>query len=189
MFVAIELSTSVRQKLAEHLNRLRDSVPDARASWVREENLHLTVKFLGNTPLTRVEALTTATERAASTCEPLEIVVGGCGVFPTRGQPRVLWIGIEDQVGRLALLHRALEDECAAADFPREERPFRPHLTLARIRRPHSSRQLAAMHEEIGFESRPVRCSELLVIRSELRSEGSRYTTVSRRPFSSVKLE
>jgi 2'-5' RNA ligase len=189
VFVAIELPAPVRRKLIEHVDRLRDSIPDARASWIREENLHLTLKFLGDTPVTKVEALAQAAQRAGSTVSPFEIIIGGCGAFPPRGQPRVLWIGIEDHAGKLASLQTALEDECAKAGFPREERPFHPHLTIARIRKPHDSRHLAAVHKQIGFDPETVRASELAVIRSELRSEGSRHTIISRHAFSSLKIE
>lgn len=187
IFVAIELPVAVRRKLTEHIDRLRSALPNARASWVREENLHLTLKFLGDIPVTKVEALAQAAQRAASEVESFEIVVGGCGAFPPRGQPRVLWVGIKDSAGQLELLHRALEDECAQAGFPREERGFHPHLTLARIRKPHDSRHLSAVHQEMGFEPQTVRASELAVIRSELRSEGSRHTVISRHSFSTMK--
>lgn len=184
VFIAIELPSIVRQKVRAHIDRLRSALPDARASWVRDENLHLTLKFLGDTPVTNVEAIAQAAQRAASKVEPFEIIVGGCGAFPAKGQPRVLWIGIEDPSGRLALLNRALENECEKAGVPRGERGFHPHLTLARFRKPHDSRHLAAVHAELGFEPEIVRAAELVVIRSELRSEGSRHTIISRHAFS-----
>jgi 2'-5' RNA ligase len=189
VFVAIELPPPVRQKLTEHIDRLRDHFPDARASWVRDESLHLTLKFLGDTQVTDVEGLAQSAQRAASKVERFEIVVAGCGTFPPKGQPRVLWIGIDDLSGQLAFLHTALEDECAKASFSREERPFHPHLTIARIRKAHDSRRLAAVHKEIGFDPETVRASELAVIRSELNSEGSRHTIISRHLFSSANRE
>lgn len=189
MFVAIELPASVRRQLIEHIDRLRDFNPEGRASWVRQDNLHLTLKFLGDTPVTRVESIAQAAQRAASKVEPFEIVVGGCGAFPPSGQPCVLWIGIEDHAGKLVELQAALEDECANVGFPREQRPFHPHLTIARIRNPHDSRQLAAVHKEMGFDAETVRVSELALIRSELRSEGSRHTIVARHALGSSKLD
>lgn len=187
IFIAIELPVAVRRRLIEHIDRLRRPLPHARASWVRKENLHLTLKFLGDIPVTKVEALAQAAQRAAGEVEPFEIVVGGCGAFPPRGQPRVLWIGIKDSAGQLELLRTALEDECAQAGFPREERAFHPHLTLARIRKPHDSRHLSSVHQEMGFEPQTVRASELAVIRSELRSEGTRHTVILRHSFSTMK--
>lgn len=184
VFVAIELPAPVRRKLIEHIDRLRSTMPEVRASWSREENLHLTLKFLGDTPVPKVESLAQAARRAATKVEPFEVVIGGCGAFPSKGQPRVLWAGIEDPSGQLALLHRTLEDECSNAGFPRELRPFHPHLTIARIRKPYDSRHLATLHKELGFEPEAARASELAVIRSELLREGSRHTIISRQAFS-----
>jgi len=189
VFIAIELPGNVRARLAEHIKSLRDSIRDVRASWSREDNLHLTLKFLGEIPIARVEELSAAASIAATKVEPFEIVVEGCGSFPPRGQPRVLWIGIDDPSEKLSELHRALEDECAKAGFTHEPRPFQPHLTIARLRQPQGSRQLAARHKEIGFAAETVRGSELSVIRSELRSEGARHTTISRHALSSMMIE
>ena len=189
VFVAIELPVAVRRKVIEHIDSLRDAVPNARASWIREGNLHLTLKFLGDIPVPNVEKLSAAASIAGTRVEPFEIILEGCGAFPPRGQPRVLWIGIDDPSGQLASLHAALEDECAKAGFPREARPFHPHLTIARIRKPHDSRHVAAAHKEMGLDLETVRASELAVIRSELRSEVSRHTVISRHSFLSTLKE
>jgi RNA 2',3'-cyclic 3'-phosphodiesterase len=180
VFVAIELPHKVRARLAEHIQTLRDSVLDARASWSREDNLHLTLKFLGDIPVASVEQLSVAASIVTTRVEPFEIVVEGCGAFPLRGQPRVLWIGIDDPSGKLSEFSRALEDECANAGFARDSRTFHPHLTIARLRQPHGSRQLAARHKEVGFNREAISISELALIRSELRSEGARHTVISR---------
>jgi 2'-5' RNA ligase len=180
VFIAGELPHNVRARLADHIARLRSAMPDVRASWSRENNPHLTLKFLGDIPLTSIEKLSAAASIAASKVAPFEVVVEGGGSFPPRSQPRVLWIGIDDPSGKLSELNRALEDECANAGFVREPRSFHPHLTIARIRQPHGSRQLAARHKEIGFNREIVSVSEVSVIRSELRSDGSKHTVVSR---------
>jgi 2'-5' RNA ligase len=180
VFVAIELPASLRARIINHIDRLRSALPEARASWSREDTLHLTLKFLGDTSVTNIEHLSAAASIAASKVEPFEIGVEGCGSFPPRGQPRVLWIGIDDPSGKLSELNRALEDECANAGFARDPRAFHPHLTIARMRQPHGSRQLASVHKEIGFNREAISVSEVAVIRSELRSEGSKHTVISR---------
>ena len=93
-------------------------------------------------------------------------------------------LGIHDPSGQLTNYHRALEGECAKAGFPRDPRPFHPHLTIARLRQPHGSRRLAELHKEIGFDPVTVNVGDGCLIRSELRSEGSRYTVISRDGFS-----
>jgi 2'-5' RNA ligase len=209
VFVAIELPASLRARIIKHIDRLRSAMPNARASWGREDNLHLTLKFLGDIPVTNVERLSAAASLAAGRVEPFEIVVEACGAFPPSGQPKVLWIGIlsESPAGRgprsisagvedaggpdpppsllpLRALHSVLEDECANAGFARESRAFHPHLTIARMRQAQGSRELAQLHKEIGFNREIVGVSEISVIRSELRSEGSKYTTISRHALS-----
>lgn len=178
-FIAIELPRDLRARIAEHVERLREELPDVRASWVREENLHLTLKFLGDMPVADIPKLSLAVEAAVHAISPFEFVVGGCGAFPPHGQPKVLWIGINDASGGLGKLHKALERECERLGFAREARPFSPHLTIARLRSAKSARELARVHIERGFDSYPVKVTEVLVMRSELSSEGSRYSALA----------
>lgn len=180
VFCAVELEGAVRKKVLQHITRLREAVPDAKASWARDENLHLTLKFLGEIPQTKVPSISDAARRATEMFAPFTIRIEQSGVFPTHGPPRVLWLGITDPEKKLSDLHARLEDEVAQAGFPKETRPFHPHLTIARLRQPQHARILAAAHKEMEFEPAEIGVSELLVIRSELRSEGSKYTVVSR---------
>jgi 2'-5' RNA ligase len=185
LFIAIELPGTLRELVLDHINRLRQAGPEARASWARAENLHLTLKFLGDTHVSRVDVLATAVRHAASQTSPFQAQVQGCGAFPLRGQPRVLWIGVDDPTGGLTKLYRALEDECAQAGFSREERSFHPHLTVARLRQPQGARHLAEVHRQMGFQPTSFRVSELCLIRSELMSAGSRYTVIARHALKS----
>ena len=92
----------------------------------------------------------------------------------------MLWIGVNDPSGQLTDLQQQFENECAKEGFPKEERAFRPHLTLARIRKTQGARRLAKVHEGIEFKPVEFSVSELLLFRSELSSEGSKYTIISR---------
>jgi 2'-5' RNA ligase len=180
LFCAVELSEELRSRVAERARRLRAEFPEVRAAWERPEKLHITLKFLGDTEPARVEDLSHAAARAVSNVEPFELIVEEPGAFPPHGQPRVLWLGIVDASGSLAFMQHELETECAAAGFPRESRPFKPHLTLARIRSPQGARELAAAHRETPFEPQRFKVSELILMRSELSPQGSRYTPLSR---------
>ena len=180
VFCAIELPITVRKRVMEHLARLRDSVPAAHASWSRDQNLHLTLKFLGGISQSRVENLSLAVGRAVEGSSPFNLVVEKTGVFPDDGPPRVLWIGVSDSSGKLGELYERLEEECAKESFPKDARPFHPHLTLARLRKPPGTRALASAHKAMLFEPIEISVSELLVIRSELSSEGSKYSVISR---------
>ena len=180
VFCAVELPAEVRARVAEHIARLRRAAPEVRASWERAEKLHITLKFLGEIAPERAEALSGAASRATRHARPFNLVLAGAGTFPPRGHARVLWLGIDDSAGALAGLQGRLEEECGAAGFAREERPFRPHLTLARLRAPQGSRSLAQLHQETDFEPVEFGVAELVVVRSDLGPGGSRYTEISR---------
>ena len=179
VFCAIALPRDLHERLTTHTNRIRDTVPDARASWSRADNIHLTLKFLGDVSLPKVEKLSEAASRSVEDFAPFKIVLEQTGLFPAHGSPRVLWIGVNDLEGKLGELHARLEDETAKSGFQKEPRPFHPHLTLARLRKPQHARTLGSAHKAIEFEPAEIVVSELLVIRSELSSTGSHYTTIS----------
>jgi 2'-5' RNA ligase len=155
-------------------------VPNAHASWSRIDNIHLTLKFLGDIPQLSVQNLSEAASQAVDGLKPFTIRLEQTGVFPTHDSPRVLWIGVNDLEGKLRKLQMRLEDQAERLGFQKEARAFHPHITLARLRKPQHARSLAAVHKATQFEPAEVAVAELLVIRSELSSKGSRYSTISR---------
>ena len=183
-FIAIELPAKLRALVIDYIKRLRDKVPDVSASWSREDNLHLTLKFLGEVPVTRIEELSSAVSAAVHGCVPFEVRLSGCGVFPPHAKPNVLWIGIEDATRGLRKLQTKLEEECAARGFTRDVRAYHPHLTIARIRKPHGAKDLAAAHVTSDFAAQTLTARELIVFRSELLPQGSRHTSISRHALS-----
>ena len=187
VFCAIELRKPTRDLVLRHIARLKTAVPEARASWARDTNVHLTLKFLGEIPQASVSDFSKAASRAATGVQPFSIRLEQTGVFPGHGQPRVLWIGINDCSGKLAELHAGLEEESARAGFAKEARPFHPHLTIARLRQPDHARTLAATHQQMEFEPVEIAVSELVVISSELSGAGPKYTVVSRHALFGVR--
>jgi len=187
VFCAIELPQATRGVVLAHIARLKEKVPHAKASWARHENLHLTLKFLGEIPATSVADFSKAVSLAVSRVQPFAISLEQTGAFPMHGQPRVLWIGINDPSTQLAELHAHLEEESSQVGFAKETRPFHPHLTIARLRHADNARALAAAHKQLEFDPVEVTVAELLVIRSELSSAGSKYTTVSRHELFGVR--
>ena len=182
LFAAVELSGEARRAAAGHAARLRASLPPGvRVGWEREEKLHLTLKFFGGVEPERAGALSDALSRAAANARPFTLGLEAAGVFPTPARPAVLWLGLSDPSGELARLHARLEDEAAAADFPRERRPFRPHVTLARVRAAtHETRRLARHHLELAFPPVAFQVSEIVLMSSRLGPGGSVYTPLSR---------
>jgi 2'-5' RNA ligase len=183
VFCAVELSDEVRARLEDHVVRLRQQVPDVSASWSRVENIHLTLKFFGNVEVDRIPRISEAAKRAVKTFSKFQIVVGDTGVFPRASRPQVLWIGVSDATGKLCAIQESLENECAVEGFEKEDRAYRPHLTIARIRKPEGARRLADAHLHLPFAPLQVEVKDLVVFRSELSSKGSRYTRLSRTTF------
>ena len=180
VFCAIEIPSLTRQRVLHHITKLRESGPDVRASWSRENSIHLTLKFFGEIPEALVNNLGTAISRAVSGVVSFPILIANSGVFPQRRDPRVLWIGVTDLKAQLSNLHQRLETEFEKEGFPRDTRAFHPHLTLARIRNQRGVRDIARIHEELSFPPEEITVTELLLIRSELSSKGSKYTTISK---------
>lgn len=183
VFCAVELPTHLHTRIAKHIRALQKTVPECSASWSRVENIHLTLKFFGNVAPDRVHFISSTADKVVREFQPFEISIGQTGVFPKLSQPRVLWIGVNDRSGKLTELHQRFEHECAALGFEKEGREFRPHLTIARLRQPEGARALAEANQKIGFEPEVLLTDELVVFRSELSSQGSRYTALSKHHF------
>ena len=180
VFCAVELPEEVRKGLDHHVWQLREAVPDVAASWTRVENIHLTLKFFGNVAVDRIPAISDAALRAAKELSAFEIEVGKTGVFPKPSRPQVLWIGVSDPSGKLSRLQQALENEFAVEGFEKEDRAYRPHLTIARLRTPDGARRLADAHLQMEFEPAEITIKDLIVFRSELSPKGSTYTAISK---------
>jgi 2'-5' RNA ligase len=133
LFFAIELDDAVRASLDHALAPLRAAEP--ALAWVRSEKLHLTMKFLGDVEAGDAERLSIAVSEMAVRHRPFELTLGGVGAFPNFRRARVVWMGVASEA-KLELLHHDLELACADAGFEVEGRPFRPHITLARVREP-----------------------------------------------------
>jgi 2'-5' RNA ligase len=174
-FVALELDAEVRRAIEDLIASLRPRVPGAR--WVRPQGIHLTLRFLGDTPPDRIEMLRPALAAAAADCAPFVAKVARLGTFPGSGKPpRVLWLGIEVPPAGLEL-QVACERAAVEAGFPAEERPFRGHLTLARFR----ERVLRPALPPVDFGD--VRLETLSLLRSDLQPGGAVYTPIDRFPL------
>jgi 2'-5' RNA ligase len=173
-FVALELPPVVRSAIGDLQAQLRPVLGSIRL--VRPEGAHLTLRFLGDATPSQIDALREPVSLAAASCPACDVRVRGLGTFPDRGSPRVLWLGLELPEA-LFVLQAACERAAVAAGFSREERAFKPHLTLGRWRERdvHPSLPPADLGE--------ARVEALVLLRSERRAEGARYTPLSRFPL------
>jgi RNA 2',3'-cyclic 3'-phosphodiesterase len=192
IFIGIDLSEEIRTIISRFLDGVRGFAPDVR--WVQPESLHITLKFIGEQKPEQVDAIRERLRRIEGPA--LEIRFAGHGFFPTAKAPRVFWIGI--QAGsELATLAAHIDGAVAELGIPREERPFSPHLTLARTgggsgapkwRKgdgPNSafavlSTRLAAMGE---FDFGAMIARDFILYQSQLSPKGSKYTKLERFPL------
>ena len=132
-FIAVELSGPVRRRAEKIIDQLR--VADAKVTWVKPQNMHLTLKFLGDVPDNDVPEVCRVVNEAVRGFEPFELVFEGCGAFPTTTNPRTVWLGVEQGAEELTAIHEAIDIALKKhLRFPREHRRFQAHLTLGRVR-------------------------------------------------------
>jgi 2'-5' RNA ligase len=170
-FIALELSPTVRSAIAGLMADLRDRFAGLR--WVRPEGVHLTLRFLGESSPGQIDRLRRSLGPLAARCPRAEAVFCGLGLFPERGRPSVLWLGVE-LPEPLVALQAGCEAAAVAAGFPGEPRPFSPHLTLGRWR------DRAARPELPAVDLCSTLLDSLVLLRSELRPEGAVYTQLQR---------
>ena len=179
LFVAIEISPEVRAALAALLKELRAIA--ARAKWVRPENLHITLKFLGETDSLKLSAIRTALA-AIRSGQPVAFQFRGLGCFPNPKRARVFWVGMEVS-SNLSPLAAEIDQAMHRLGFPLEDRPFTPHLTLARFQPPGLSPELVAAQESVSREFGFLSAHEFHLIESKLKPAGAEYTTLQSFPF------
>lgn len=174
LFVAVDLGAAVRDRVARAIGLARLAAP--RARWVPADGVHLTLVFLGAVAGDRVPAIAAAIGRAAARHRAMEINVHGAGTFGRSSSPRVLWLGVDGEVRALTSLQRDVAGELEAIGFPREERAFAPHLTLARAREERGDASLATAAERLGaFDAGSALVSTVRLVQSHLGPGGARY--------------
>lgn len=182
-FIAIELDETTQNALSELQAQLKRERACAFVRWVAPQNIHLTLKFLGDVDAQQMPALQRAVADACVGSAPFTLTVGGISAFPHTRRPNVIWVGMGGQVEIAAYLAREIDDACAALGFAREERPFTPHLTLGRVKRDASSIERrfigdAVENAKVG-ELGEFRVERVSVMESELRPGGSVYTRLA----------
>ncbi|NDJ33589.1 MAG: RNA 2',3'-cyclic phosphodiesterase [Chloroflexi bacterium] len=178
LFIACELPDEVRSKLARTLDNLKKRTDAPR--WVRAESIHLTVKFLGDTPTERIPEIEGMLLEAAARSTPHSVTLKGLGVFPNLQRPRVLWGGLHGELEPLHALHKAV---CARLGW--EKRPFTPHLTLARIKSRKAGQQAADLVRSGAYSGAIAtwHINSVSLMRSDLQPTGAVYTCLRSFPL------
>jgi RNA 2',3'-cyclic 3'-phosphodiesterase len=213
-FIAIQLSDQLKSQIGDLQANLKRRAPEVRGvGWARPESIHLTLRFLGDIEETQVEPLKRVLEAAAAEARPFSLEARGLGAFPTPQRARVIWLGLhglsggvsgkesaaphaestrdarderrpDDALTALVALQAAIEEGVVGLGLAREDRPFMPHLTLARIRERKAMEPLIRLltsHRDHLVGS--MRADAIALVRSELRPEGAVYTSLVEVPL------
>jgi 2'-5' RNA ligase len=176
--VAIRLDETVRAALGAAIEGLRRVARDV--AWVAPDNLHLTLRFLGQVRRARTSELVAALTRATSGVTAFEANVRGLGAFPAPTRARVVWAGVGRGSDALVELAGRVDDALVPLGFPREPRPFSPHVTLGRVRTPRRDLALAdALRAGAGREFGRLSVERVALMRSDLSPRGARYTELA----------
>ena len=138
---------------------------------------------MGNTGEAQLRNLTEAVEETVKQISNFNLQIKATGAFPSKRNARVLWLDVRDGRGSLQKLNKILETECAKRDFAKETRNFKAHLTIARLREPHKSKELVEEHLSNDFDSAEFTVSEITIYESQLLKSGSIYSVVSKHKF------
>ncbi len=173
LFIALPLGQEVERYLSSIIDELKPH--GGSVKWVAPQNVHLTVRFLGDTEEQRVPKIKQLLDKVASEYPTVATTIDRLGAFPNLRRPRVIWAGIHDNVDRLEKLARQVELGVRKLRFEKETKGFKPHLTLARIRKPQGLEQLIAHLESFVLEPQVLTLDRLVLFKSTLTPKGPIY--------------
>jgi len=185
-FIAVNLSPEILERIEQVSLDLQTRMKDVPVRWVPVENIHLTLKFLGNVSTANLEILKDILGKVVSSHSECDISVGGIGAFPKPHNPRVIWVGMEVPQELVTLQHN-IEIETARLGYSREHRPFSPHLSFGRVSRNASAQDVHAIAEvlenyKVGFLG-ATRLKSVYLYRSDLKPDGAVYTPIYSAPL------
>jgi 2'-5' RNA ligase len=185
-FIAIEIPVQLQNSIERHTSRLRQTLGDQIVRWVPAQNMHLTLKFLGDIATSHVEFIRQLIAQEAASHQEFELQIGGLGSFPSSRRPSILWAGLHSPP-ELASLQKSIEAGALRLGYEKEERPFSPHLTLGRVRQNISPAEMQQVRNALGTIQLGnigiSRVDSIHLIKSDLFPSGSVYTKLFSAPL------
>lgn len=182
LFIALPLEKQIEDNLGRIANDLKQV--GGHVKWVNPENIHLTIKFLGNTEEDFVDKLKAEIDRVAGTCDPILSRINRLGGFPNLKHPRVIWAGFSDGVDRLTRLAHELDERISQLGWEREQRDFKAHLTLGRVKDAHGLDALDDFVAGYKLPDMSMRLDRIVLFKSTLTQQGPIYKRLHERPLS-----
>ncbi len=174
LFLAIDIEDNVIRALQDVVSKLRETRAPVR--WVKPPGIHLTLKFLGQTPPARLDDMIIPLEDVAAETMSFPLTITGVGTFPEKRSPRVIWAGVEESSGVLARLHGSVERVMSELGWAREKRSFSPHLTLGRVKGNINMGRLSDAVRSMGDKRLGhMDVNSFCLIQSHLKSGGAEY--------------
>jgi 2'-5' RNA ligase len=175
LFVAMDVPEEIKGVISETLGDLRKNMEGVR--WVKPENIHITVKFIGDYEEDKLDRLEVEIKKAAVRSPRFTALLAGCGAFPSPGKARVIWVGMREGEEEAAIVARKVDSRLGKIGIKREKRPFRGHLTLGRLKRPRDcSDVIGSMEKGLAkLANMPFDVQEIVLYRSILDSQGPTY--------------
>ncbi len=184
-FICFELPDKIKEKIADLQDDLKPFGDGVR--WMRPDSIHLTLKFLGDVEEEQIPEITSAVQKASDAIPPLKIQVSGCGAFPNFRRPRVFWVGVKEESGKLLELGSNIEMALEEIGYPKEKRDFSPHLTFGRVKSRNGIPEMTDFLKKHNFELKPFKADQVIVMQSQLRPTGAVYTPLKEVSLSAKK--
>jgi RNA 2',3'-cyclic 3'-phosphodiesterase len=183
IFIAVDIGSALRQRTAQLLQKLSRLAPDVK--WVAENNMHITLLFLGEVKELDLPPICRIVKEQAVGFPAFTLEIGGIGAFPTPRRPKILWAGVNEGAADLKRLHQRLEQPLLELGcYRREERAYSPHLTLGRLSEDDRAQAWGSIIAQFAdWQGGSARIDEVLVMSSELRRSGPIYSVVGRVPL------
>lgn len=183
-FIAIEIPDAIQSLLICAQEELKRNIRGA--SWVKRGNIHLTLRFLGDVAPNQISTIKNAIEKVAIRRSPFSMKIGGIGAFPNLTRPRIIWAGVKTGANEVVAISKDIDSGLSQHGFGRDEKPFRPHLTLARVKRRINLKPLVDVFQQYDtINGATLIVDQIRVVRSELRQSGAIYTPLETCRFSS----
>ncbi len=183
-FVAIEIPETIQMLLTSTQEELRKYIRGA--SWVKRGNIHLTLKFLGDVAPNQISVIKNVIEQVTDTRSPFSMELGGIGAFPNLSRPRIIWAGVKTGADEVAAIAREIDVGLGRHGYERDKKSFRPHLTLARLKRRVNLKPLVdVFHQYDTINGARMIVKQIRVVQSNLRRSGAVYTPLETCCFNS----
>jgi len=183
LFIAIDLSNTLRKQLSTQIDQLAQSLGSKNIRWLKASGIHLTLKFLGDTPENQIADIGIILQDISAQFSPFKMRIEGFGCFPNLNRPRVFWIGVHEQLGIIEGLSQTLDSKMTKLGFKKEGRSFSPHLTVGRIRKDVRSSELSRLSKELESihigELGTEWVKEICLFSSTLRPSGAEYAKIA----------